>query len=107
MLVGADVAEGLTLLHFAPHQNEPAWRLRGMATDEGYQSLGLGTAVLAYLTDLVLSDRGTPGGRVVRLFWCNARTPAANFYLRQGWQIVSDEFDIPTAGPHYVMVRRV
>ena len=94
-------------LHFGPYQDEPAWRLRGMATDAGYQSLGLGSAVLSYLTDSVLSDPRTPDGQVVRLFWCNARTPAANFYLRQGWQIVSDIFDIPTAGPHYVMVRRV
>jgi GNAT superfamily N-acetyltransferase len=94
-------------LHFEPYQGEPACRLRGMATDAGYQSLGLGSAVLTYLTDLVLSDPPTPDSQVVRLFWCNARTPAANFYLRQGWQIVSDVFDIPTAGPHYVMVRRV
>ena len=43
----------------------------------------------------------------VRLFWCNARVPALRFYQRHGWRIVSDQFDIPTAGPHRKLVKRL
>jgi GNAT superfamily N-acetyltransferase len=94
-------------LHLEEWEGEPAWRLRGMATDKEHQSRGLGTAVLQYLTTLVEAEPRTPDGRPIRLFFCNARTPALDFYQRQGWQIVSDEFDIPTAGPHKKMIRRV
>ena len=81
-------------------ENEPAFQLRGMATDVDWQRRGLGQAVLQYATDLVLE--GSP----VRLFWCNARVPALEFYRRQGWVERSEEFNIPTAGPHRKMTRR-
>ena len=81
-------------------ENEPAWQLRGMATDRGWQGMGLGQAVLKYATELVTQD--SP----VRLFWCNARVPALDFYRRQGWVERSAVFDIPTAGPHRKMTRR-
>ena len=38
-----------------------------------------------------------------RLLWCNARVTAADFYRKLGFEIVSDEFDIPNIGPHYLM----
>jgi GNAT superfamily N-acetyltransferase len=81
-------------------ENEPAWQLRGMATDIGWQSRGVGEAVLRYAIDLALE------AAPVRLFWCNARIGALNFYLRQGWEIQSEIFDIPTAGLHRKMKRR-
>src|SRR5205814_1928864 len=73
-------------------EDRPAWQLRGMATDEHLQSRGIGQAVLDYLTELALAHSPQ-----VRLFWCNARVPALRFYTHHGWQIMSDEFDIPTA----------
>jgi hypothetical protein len=39
--------------------------------------------------------------------WCNARSPATEFYRKHGWQIIGDEFVIPTAGPHYKMAKSV
>jgi len=39
----------------------------------------------------------------VTRFWCNARVPAVPFYAAMGWTVVSDVFDVPTAGPHRVM----
>lgn len=80
---------------------EPAWQLRGMATDDAWQRHGLGQKVLQYAIDLVLESSK------VRLFWCNARTPALDFYCRQGWEVRSEQFEIPTAGPHRKMTRRV
>ena len=82
-------------------EREPAWQLRGMATDAGWQGKGLGQTVLVYATQLVLESS------LVRLFWCNARTPAIEFYRRQGWEARSEQFEIPTAGPHRKMVKRV
>ena len=39
--------------------------------------------------------------------WCNARLPAVGFYRRGGFEVVSDEFDVPGIGPHVVMARAV
>jgi predicted GNAT family N-acyltransferase len=39
--------------------------------------------------------------------WCNARTPARAFYERAGFRTVSDEFELPEIGPHYVMELRL
>ena len=81
-------------------ENQPSFQLRGMATDADWQRRGLGQAVLKYAMELVSED--SP----VRLFWCNARVPALEFYRRQGWVEQSEEFLIPTAGPHRKMTRR-
>jgi GNAT superfamily N-acetyltransferase len=104
--VGAFDASNVTLgcasMMLNAWEGEPAWQLRGMATDTSLQSLGVGKAVLDYLTELALARP-----RHVRLFWCNARVPALRFYTRQGWQVMSDEFDIPTAGPHRKLMKRL
>ncbi|MDQ6777225.1 MAG: hypothetical protein M3071_13635 [Actinomycetota bacterium] len=38
-----------------------------------------------------------------RRLWCNARTPARSLYERAGFDLISDEFDLPGIGPHVVM----
>jgi GNAT superfamily N-acetyltransferase len=79
---------------------EPAWRLRGMATDPAWQGRGVGSAVLAAAVDEVR----LAGGRVL---WCNARVAALNLYLRAGFQTVGEEFDVAGIGPHYRAVLRL
>jgi GNAT superfamily N-acetyltransferase len=79
-------------------EGRPAWRLRGMATDSHWQSRGIGGALLQYLIDWAITD--SPDPQRIRMFWCNARVPALAFYQRLGWVVDSEEFDIPTAGPH-------
>jgi len=37
--------------------------------------------------------------------WCNARTPALSLYQRAGLAVVSEEFELPRIGPHFVMER--
>ena len=86
-------------------QCEAAWRLRGMATDSNWQSRGLGTALMEYLIDWATTD--PPISQRIITFWCNARVPAIAFYERLGWTVDSEEFDIPTAGPHRRMVRKL
>ena len=98
----ANVAVGCASMMLNSWEGEAAWQLRGMATDAGLQSLGVGKAVLDYLAELALARP-----RTVRLFWCNARVPALRFYAREGWQVMSEEFEIPTAGPHRKLIKRL
>src|ERR1051326_4244273 len=48
------------------YKGEPAWQLRGMCTDGGYQSRGFGGKLLACAEAAIIAQSG------VRLFWCNA-----------------------------------
>ncbi|HEY3861820.1 MAG TPA: GNAT family N-acetyltransferase [Verrucomicrobiae bacterium] len=82
-------------------QSEPAWQLRGMAVDDPHQNRGLGGVLLARGEEIV-----TAAGKA-GLIWCNARVPAARFYQKQGWAIVSEPFEVPTAGPHVKMSKRL
>jgi predicted GNAT family N-acyltransferase len=80
-------------------QGEPAWQLRGMATDPALQGAGVGRALLQASEDLLRdeSDRQT--------LWCNARVGVVGFYEKQAWRVVSDEFEVPGVGPHVRMVK--
>jgi GNAT superfamily N-acetyltransferase len=80
---------------------EPAWQLRGMAVDDPHQRCGLGRELLARAEEAAAAQ-GHAG-----LLWCHARVPAVDFYQKQGWTIVSDVFEIPTAGPHVKMSKRL
>lgn len=92
---------GCATLHLNSWEGEPAWQLRGMAVAPELCGRGVGRAILSFLEADVL--QASP----VRLLWCNARAPAAGFYRKQGWEIRSEPFDIPTAGPHYKMTKRL
>jgi GNAT superfamily N-acetyltransferase len=83
------------------YKDEPAWQLRGMCTDGPHRSKGFGGRLLA-CAEAAISEHSK-----LRLFWCNARVPAIPFYERQGWIADSDVFDIPTAGPHRKMFKKV
>lgn len=76
----------------------PGWRLRGMATETAVRGQGFGGALLA----AAVEHAAEAGGREV---WCNARIVAVDFYRRAGFEVVSEEFDIPGIGPHLVMAR--
>lgn len=78
----------------------PGWRLRGMASEPDVRGAGFGGQVLEGCVDLVAQSGGGE-------LWCNARLPAVGFYRRGGFEVVSDEFDVPGLGPHVVMARAV
>jgi predicted GNAT family N-acyltransferase len=82
-----------------PRNNQNAWQLRGMAVETSHQKTGVGAALLEAV-DLYVHYNWTT------FMWCNARVPAKSFYEKHGWTVVSDVFDIPTAGPHVVMEKR-
>ncbi|HUO08216.1 MAG TPA: GNAT family N-acetyltransferase [Phycisphaerae bacterium] len=98
-VVGGEVVGCLTL-HLNEWQGVPAYQLRGMATEEYVRGCGVGM-MLMRAAEAFVSATAVP------VMWCNARVPAVGFYIRAGWKVMSEEFDIPTAGPHVRMVRRL
>lgn len=96
----ADRLVGVVTIHPAPWPGgstapEP-WQLRGMATLPDVRGLGYGRALVGAAERVV----GAAGGGFL---WCNARVVAVAFYSKLGWEVVGEEFDIPTVGPHYRM----
>jgi GNAT superfamily N-acetyltransferase len=87
-------------LHHEPWENQPAFRLRGMAVAPAHRRRGLGARVLQLLESHALAQN-------IPLLWCQARTPAIPFYQSQGWQITSNEFEVPGIGPHFTMLKHL
>lgn len=79
-------------------EGQPAWQLRGMATVGQQQGRGLGRRLLELAVAEARRDEQE------RVWWCNARTSAIGFYEKLGWQVRSEPFDVPTAGPHVKML---
>ena len=79
-------------------EGQPAWQLRGMATDSRQQGRGLGRQL--FEAAAIDAGRAEPG----RVCWCNARMSAVGFYEKLGWRVVSEPFDVPGVGPHVKMV---
>ena len=93
---------GCATLLQTDYDGEPAWQLRGMATEPAFQGQGIGRAILEFAEHQLLREEPS-----ITLLWCNAREQAATFYERHGWRTVSERFDIPGVGPHYRMVKRI
>lgn len=72
------------------------FRLRGMAVAPEYQGRGLGAKVLELGMEKLKSEG-------INYLWCNARKVAYDFYVRQGFEFLSEEFEIAGIGPHKVM----
>lgn len=93
---------GVATMHYVPLLDRPdfdsAYQLRGMATVEEVRGKGAGSALLQAAMEEAKS-------RGAHWMWCNARTPAAGFYQRHGFEVQGGIFDIPLAGPHYRMLR--
>ena len=97
-----DAGEVVSCVTFVPEDLDgmPAWRFRGMATDEARRGEGLGSQVLK----AGLAGVAARGGGLV---WCNARVSALHFYRRHGFTERGDVFDIPDIGPHVILTRHV
>ncbi len=83
----------------ADHPLTPAlgdWRIRGMATADGYRNRGCGQSILE---ELLMHARRCGGRRV----WCNARSEAVAFYERAGFVRRGDVFLTAGGRPHYLM----
>jgi predicted GNAT family N-acyltransferase len=80
---------------------EPAYQLRGMATDHAFQRRNMGANLLASAESWIRKRTK------VRQLWCSARIPAVGFYHAQGWSTVSEPYDVPNIGPHSKMCKRL
>jgi GNAT superfamily N-acetyltransferase len=89
---------GCVTLHRNSFDHQAAFQLRGMAVEPSYQRHGIGALLLAEAERRALADG-------VTAIWANCRTPAVPFYKKNGWQIISAEFIIETAGPHFKMMK--
>jgi ribosomal protein S18 acetylase RimI-like enzyme len=95
--VGAFDGDQLVAVGFVGPDDQPgSWRVRGMATAPHARGRGAGRDVLAAL----LAHAADAGATRV---WCNARIPARGLYERAGFRVVSERFELPEIGPHYVM----
>jgi [ribosomal protein S5]-alanine N-acetyltransferase len=91
----------VTLYHTATQkiQNESPetmYRLRGMAVDFDTQKNGIGSSLLQACKDQITSVGGA-------LLWCDARTEAKDFYEKNGFTTVGNQYIVPNVGPHYIM----
>jgi predicted GNAT family N-acyltransferase len=93
---------GIASLYREDRAGGPAggWRLRGMATEPDVRGGGFGAELLA---DAAHHVRASGGDEL----WCNARASAVGFYRRAGFDVVSEEFEVPGIGPHVVMARAI
>jgi predicted GNAT family N-acyltransferase len=76
------------------------YQLRGMATAEAYRGQGIGNQLLNFAMVYLR-------GQKVNYLWCNARKKAVPFYLNMGFEVISNEFEVPEIGPHHVMYVKI
>lgn len=97
-----DQAVCVATFHLQEHPDFPgkAYQLRGMATAASSRGRGIGNRLLNFA---IVYLRGMQADYL----WCNARKAAYSFYLGQGFEFISDEFDIPGIGPHRTMYLKI
>ena len=76
------------------------YQLRGMATLEAYRGKGIGNQVVNFA---IVYLRGQKANYI----WCNARKSALRFYTNLGFEVISDEFEVPVIGPHRVLYLKI
>jgi GNAT superfamily N-acetyltransferase len=95
---GGELLAIATLLD-APHPERAgvrACQVRGMASHPSVRGAGFGAAALAACV-AEARERGAA------LLWCNAREAARGFYLRAGFAVLGERFEIEGIGPHFRM----
>lgn len=99
-----DVHAVVTFIHNACPEKPgvEAIQLRGMCVDEPMQRQGLGERLL----DGALGQLAVriPSAKIV---WCNARTSAADFYAKMGFERAGEVFEVDRIGPHVVMWKKL
>lgn len=76
-----------------------AYRLRGMATHPAQRRKGYAAELLKACIEHLKNQIG------VEYLWFNAQKRAFPFYESLGFEFMSDDFDIPTAGIHREMFK--
>ncbi|AWM20338.1 GNAT family N-acetyltransferase [Bacillus subtilis] len=95
----------ISIASFSP-QNQPlitespAYRLRGMATLEGYRDQKGGSTLIKHAEEK-LAENG------VQAVWCNARSHVKGYYSKLGWEELGEPFEIPGIGTHIIMYKKL
>ena len=76
------------------------FQLRGMAVLHEYHKLGYGKCLLRHCEEFIESKGGA-------LIWFNARIIAVGFYVKMGYEIFGDAFEVSDVGQHYVMHKTI
>ena len=92
----------IATFHPKNHEKYPGigFQLRGMATLEDYRGKGIGNQLVNFA---IVYLRGQKANYI----WCNARKKAIKFYQNIGFEIISDEFEVPGIGPHHVLYLKI
>jgi ribosomal protein S18 acetylase RimI-like enzyme len=85
--------------HYGQYKGE-GYQMRGVATLEKFRGQGIGTKLLNFAIVYLR-------GQKVNYLWCNGRKKALKFYQNAGFEIVSQEFELPPAGPHHVLYLKI
>lgn len=97
-----DADKLLCIGSFIRHSNDyfqgTQFQLRGMATAAEAQGKGYGKLLLAEAEQLLKNKN-------IQILWCNARVSAHPFYLKMGYRIKGDVFEVPEVGKHFVMYK--
>ncbi|NOR29130.1 MAG: GNAT family N-acetyltransferase [Lutibacter sp.] len=76
------------------------YQLRGMATLTAHQGSGVGKLMMQEAFNIFQSLK-------INYIWCNARLIAVNFYKKQGFEIIGENFDVKYIGDHYMMFKKL
>ncbi|MDR6301260.1 GNAT family N-acetyltransferase [Mesonia maritima] len=74
------------------------FRLRGMAVLPSYRNYAIGKKLLQHSEKYCIEKNAD-------LLWFNAREKIVPFYKKYAFQIKGSIFEIPTVGPHQLMVK--
>lgn len=74
------------------------YRLRGMATDPEFSGKGYGSELIKFAINELRCANAS-------YIWCHARTVATEFYKKLGFEVISEEFEMPGIGPHFDMIK--
>jgi predicted GNAT family N-acyltransferase len=101
-LYNAEVIGCLSLIKKATTNlsEKNTYQLRGMAVDAVFREKKIGQQLLQYAETQLTQKK-------VYLIWCNVRTSANMFYLKNGYEQIGEMFDIPNVGPHVLMFKKL
>jgi len=79
-------------------EEENQFRLRGMAVLSSYRNYDIGKKLLQHSEKYCIEKNAA-------ILWFNAREKIVPFYKKYDFQSKGSIFDIPTVGPHQLMIK--
>ncbi|WP_432713103.1 GNAT family N-acetyltransferase [Pedobacter sp.] len=80
-----------------PEKGKGGYKLRGMATAPEFAGKGFGNLLIKFAINELIAANAS-------YIWCNARSSAIGFYTKLGFELVTEEFELPGIGMHFNMI---